>query len=340
MYINSRNLVGHTTGVQRYTKKIVENWNDLSIHQISPEEKFASGLKGHFWEQFVLPKYCKNNSMLWCPSNTGPLSYKNQVVTIHDTVPFDHPEWLNPKFVWWYKFLQPRLAHKVKHIITISEFSKSKIMEHLKVPEDKISVIYNGVDIVEQTLSDVSIDNKFINLPPYLLSVGSLEPRKNLPRLIAAFVRYKKEVKSEIKLVIVGKKGVSRVFGDSGVDEINNDDIIFTGHVTDNELQYLYKHSLGFCYPSLYEGFGLPPLEAMQFSVPVLTSNTTAIKELCENRAILVDPTSTDSITQGIFNLLDGQISQHIINDNLNYVKELSWKKCSEQTNQILNKYK
>ncbi|MEO3703105.1 glycosyltransferase family 1 protein [Acinetobacter ursingii] len=338
MYINSRNLVGHTTGVQRYTKKIIENWNDQSIQEISPDENFASGLKGHFWEQFILPRKCKDNKILWCPSNTGPLSYTNQVVTIHDTVPFDHPEWLNPKFVWWYKFLQPKLVKKVKHIITISEFSKNKIIEHFNIPEEKISVIYNGIDI-ENKSSNIEEKNNFIDLPPYILSVGSLEPRKNLSRLITAFLQYKKEIKSDIKLVIVGKEGVSRVFGEAGVSEVNHDDIIFTGHVSDYELQYLYQHSLGFCYPSLYEGFGLPPLEAMQFSVPVLTSNSTAIKELCENRAILVEPISIESISEGIFNLLNGGISQETIDNNLKYVKELSWKKCANQTYQVLSKY-
>jgi glycosyltransferase involved in cell wall biosynthesis len=338
MLVNCRNLVGHTTGVQRYTRKIIENWTHSSFQQVSPDEKFSSGLKGHFWEQFILPRHCKDKELLWCPSNTGPLSYANQVVTIHDTVPFDHPEWLNPKFVWWYKFLQPKLAHKVNHIITISEFSKNKIIENLKIPEYKISVIYNGVDIVNIEAS-LQEENKFLNLPPYILSVGSLEPRKNLTRLIAAFIQYKNETKSEIKLVIVGKKGVNRVFNEAGIDEINTDDIIFTGHVSDTELQYLYKNTLGFCYPSLYEGFGLPPLEAMQFSVPVLTSNTTAIKELCEHRAILIEPTSIDSISEGIFKLLRGDISQKTIDDNLKYVQELSWKKCAEKTYQILSKY-
>jgi len=338
MYINSRNLVGHTTGVQRYTQKIIESWNDSSIQQISPEINFASGLKGHFWEQFILPRTCKNHKLLWCPSNTGPLSYTNQVITIHDTVSFDHPEWLNPKFVWWYKFLQPKLAKKVHHIITISEFSKNKIIEHLNIPEDKISVIYNGVDLSNNNVT-AEEKNNFLNLPPYILSVGSLEPRKNLSRLIIAFVNFKKETKSDVKLVIVGKKGVSRVFSDEGISEVNNNDIIFTGHVSDYELQYLYKNALGFCYPSLYEGFGLPPLEAMQFSVPVLTSNTTAIKELCSNRAILVEPTSVDSICEGIFNLLNNGISQETIVKNKLYVEGLSWKKCSDQTFNVINQF-
>lgn len=339
MYINSRNLVGHTTGVQRYTQKIIEGWNDSLFQQVRPDEKFASGIKGHLWEQFALPKECKNQKLLWCPSNTGPLSYKNQVLTIHDTVPFDHPEWLNPKFVFWYKFLQPKLVQKVKHIITISEFSKNKIIEHFKVPEDKISVIYNGVDLTNKESEDLA-HNRFTSLPPYILSVGSLEPRKNLSRLITSFIQYKNETKSDIKLVIVGKKGVSRVFGEAGIKEVDTDDIIFTGHVSDYELQYLYKNTLGFCYPSLYEGFGLPPLEAMQFGVPVLTSNTTAIKELCVNRALLVDPMSVSSISEGIFNLLNNGISKETLTSNLKYVQDFSWSKCADQTLQILLQHK
>lgn len=338
MYINSRNLVGHTTGVQRYTQKIIENWKESSIKQISPEINFASGLKGHFWEQFILPRHCENNKLLWCPSNTGPLFYTNQVVTVHDTVPFDHPEWLNPKFVMWYKFLQPKLLNKVKHVITISEFSKNKIIEHFKIPEEKISVIYNGVDISESMIFNKE-NIKFKNLPPYILTVGSLEPRKNLNRLIAAFMEYKNETRTDVKLVIVGKKGVSRVFGDSNITDINNDHIIFTDHVSDTELQYLYKNCLGFCYPSLYEGFGLPPLEAMHFSIPVLTSDNTAMKELCQDRAILVDPHSIISITEGIFDLLSNKISEETIFNNKLYVEGLSWKKCSDQTVNVINQF-
>lgn len=338
MYINCRNLIGHTTGVQRYTKNIIENIGDLPFQEVYPDENFSSGFKGHYWEQFILPKKCAKNELIWSPSNTGPVFYDNQILTIHDTVPFDHPEWLNKKFVLWYKFLQPKLARKVKHIITISEFSKNKIIEHLKVPEEKISVIYNGVDIFGCVNFNNKID-KFKNLSPYILSVGSLEPRKNVSSLISAFIQYKNEIKSDIKLVIVGKKGVNRVFKEVGLDDVNNQDIIFTGYISDSDLQYLYKNSLGFCYPSLYEGFGLPPLEAMHFSIPVLTSNNTAMKELCQDRAILVNPNSIISITEGIFDLLSNKISEETIFNNKLYVEGLSWKKCSDQTVNVINQF-
>lgn len=344
MIINTRNLLGHTTGVQRYTKSIIDEFdkNGFSYSTIQPNRATISGVKGHLWEQIVLPinMLSKHRSgVLWSPSNVGPVSIKNQVVTIHDTVPFDHPEWLNKSFVSCYKYLQPLLAKKIDHIITISEFSKHKIMEHLKVPEKKITVIYNGVDIKKE-VTHSSINNKFSKLGNYILSVGSLEPRKNIPRLLEAFKIYQSETNSDIKLVIVGHEGVTRVFKNHKPDiSYDSENIIYTGHVSDAELSFLYEHALGFCYPSMYEGFGLPPLEAMSYGIPVLTSNTTALKELCENKAILVDPHSVSSISEGIYSLIHSKPNFMNIDENKKYADSLSWSSCALKTHDILSSF-
>lgn len=342
MIVNTRNLIGHTTGVQRYTSSILNELSkdNISYSEIQPEEKYSSGMKGHFWEQLILPLHIKKmmgqrKNILWSPSNTGPMGIEHQVVTIHDTVPFDHPEWLNSKFVSWYKFLQPILTRKVKHIITISEFSKNKIIEHLKVPEEKISVIYNGVDIIKSEWTEQTIE-KYNHLDRYILSVGSLEPRKNINKLITAFCQYKNETSDNLKLVIVGKEGVGRVFRQSSIDK-DNRDIIYTGHISDSELNYLYAKALGFCYPSMYEGFGLPPLEAMAHGIPVLTSDNSALKELCENRAILVNPYSTESIAEGIYNLINNNSDSIKCASNMEYANSLTWSKCARSTINLLN---
>lgn len=344
MIINTRNLLGHTTGVQRYTQSIIEEFNDnnFSYTTIQPKTNTISGVKGHLWEQVILPFNMMKTSkkgVLWSPSNVGPISISNQIVTIHDTVPFDHPEWLNKSFVSCYKYLQPLLAKKVRHIITISEFSKQRIIEHLKVPESKISVIYNGVNIKKESKQSL-FENKFLSLGNYILSVGSLEPRKNISRLLEAFELYQKETNSDIKLVIVGHEGVTRVFKSSYSNvSRNNKNIIYTGHVSDAELSYLYENAKGFCYPSMYEGFGLPPLEAMSYGIPVLTSNTTALKELCENRAILVDPHSVSSIAEGIYSLIHNNPSFININNNKSYADSLSWSRCALRTHEVLSSF-
>ncbi|QDX30591.1 glycosyltransferase family 4 protein [Dickeya poaceiphila] len=339
MYVNTRNLLGHTTGVQRYTRKIIDYISSAGIKVTSIQpDNIIYGIKGHVWEQLSLPQKIASKEVLWSPCNTGPLLIKKQIVTIHDTVPFDHPEWLNKQFVAWYQFMQPRLAKKVEHIITISEFSRERIMHHLRVPESKISVIYNGVDVLQPPAdSDVSEKSTPMVDGAYLLSVGSLEPRKNIPRLIKAFLRFRQECNSDIRLVIVGKKGVSRVFADDGAKaRADNDAVMFTGHVSDKELVNLYQHAQGFCYPSMYEGFGLPPLEAMCYGLPVLTSNTTSMKELCEQRAILVDPLSVESITEGIYQLVTDQGPAGMREKGKAFAQSLTWKRCASETLRVL----
>ncbi|QIZ51890.1 glycosyltransferase family 1 protein [Dickeya zeae] len=339
MYVNTRNLLGHTTGVQRYTRKIIDyiSTEGVRITSIQPD-RIIYGMKGHLWEQISLPMNISSREILWSPCNTGPLLIKNQIVTIHDTVPFDHPEWLNKKFVAWYQFMQPRLAKKVEHIITISEFSRERIIHHLRVPASKVSVIYNGVDVLQPEAggSETGKCQPVVD-GDYLLSVGSLEPRKNIPRLIKAFLRFRQESHSDMRLVIVGKKGVSRVFGDDGTQALaDNPAVVFTGHVSDEALVSLYQHARGFCYPSMYEGFGLPPLEAMCYGLPVLTSNTTSMKELCEKRAILVDPLSVESIAEGIHQLVAGQGPTGMRENGEAFARSLTWKQCASETLRVL----
>lgn len=335
IFVNARNLGMHTTGVQRYTKNIVDAWNSDSFELIKPNEP-AHGVKGHLWEQVVLP-FRARNGILWSPSNTGPLSVSSQVVTIHDVVPFDHPEWLNQKFVSWYQFIQPRLVSRVAHIITISEFSKQRIVDVFKVPENKVSVIYNGVDVVGV---DGFIPKCNLNVPfsRYVLSVGSLEPRKNIVRLISSWRKIKNTIPDDVGLVIVGAKGVGRVFSiadnyDSDADI--NDRVHFTGHVTDEVLSSLYSNAAVFCYPSIYEGFGLPPLEAMAYGIPVITSNTTAMAELCDKYARLVSPYDEDEIAGALHDaVINPDIERAILAKKS--IASLTWSKCAKETLDVL----
>lgn len=332
--VNCRNLGSHLTGVQRYTSKILTSWSRDSkkiVNQLEPYRPLH-GIKGHIWEQTVLPFQVRSNrSILWSPSNTGPLIIANQVVTIHDTVPFDHPEWLNKRFVEWYHYLQPKLTKKVRKIITISEFSKERIIHHFNISPDKVEVIYNGVELPNKNEPTGELS---FNIPfeRYILCVGSIEPRKNISRLIKAWSNVCSSF-NDIGLIVVGAKGLDRVF--SGSDEnqnhFNSSKVFFTGHVTDEDLANLYTNASGFCYPSLYEGFGLPPLEAMSFNIPVLTSNTTAMKEICNGAAILVDPYSVDDISDGICKMLCGkELPSAAL--GLELAQSLTWDKCAEAT--------
>ncbi|HDS6410615.1 TPA: glycosyltransferase family 4 protein [Klebsiella oxytoca] len=335
--VNTRNLLGHTTGVQRYTRSILDYWNKNQYEQIEPHNtNNCNGIKGHLWEQFNVPKKINKNDILWSPANTGPITVKNQVLTIHDTVPFDHPEWMSRKFTTWYKFMQPIIAKRAAHIITVSHFSKERIVENFNIPEEKISVVYNG--ITPKYYDGNILTDKWKTIK-YILTVGSVEPRKNIKRLISAFIEAKKELDATLKLVIVGKKGNNNIFNYSDELHLSNveDSIIFTGHVSDEELGQIYKNAKGFCYPSIYEGFGLPPLEALAYGIPVLTSNTTSMKELFTGKAILVDPYSIESIKYGILDLF--KLEPSIILKGQAFARSLTWEKTSKQTFQLISSF-
>src|ERR1700712_4046990 len=129
---NTRCLNATLTGTQRYTQKVLDAFPQ-AIDHAAPAQSLSRGMKGHLWEQIILPSKLKNN-LLWSPSNSGPISYKKQVVTIHDIVSIDHPEWFNKTYVRWYDYMLPRLCKNAAHIITISEFTRQRLLEVFKVP--------------------------------------------------------------------------------------------------------------------------------------------------------------------------------------------------------------
>jgi len=152
-----------------------------------------------------LPGKVKNN-LLWSPSNSGPLACKNQVLTIHDLVSIDHPEWFNKSYVKWYDYMLPRLVKNVQHIIAISEFTRSRILEVFKVPDSKVTLIYNGAD-TEPSIPDKNSTPMTLPFERYVLSLGSPEPRKNITLLLNAWKNILYKIPEDIGLVVVGGIG-------------------------------------------------------------------------------------------------------------------------------------
>jgi glycosyltransferase involved in cell wall biosynthesis len=263
---------------------------------------------GHIWEQAelgpnMLYQAVKRNPapLLWSPCNVGPLAVRRQIVTIHDLVSIRHPEWVSRAFHLYYKTLLPLLAKRVQHIVTISEHSKQTILETLGVPESKVTVIPNGIGHQFQRVSDTDIDGvrERYKLPErFVLSLGSLELRKNLMGLINAWLQLPKATR--LPLVIAGGLGERGVFGSFDVDTLNKAGVQRLGYVDDGDLPALLSAAQVFVYPSLEEGFGLPPLEALACGTQVVTSNNSAMAENCQGEAILVDPTDKISIAEGI----------------------------------------
>jgi glycosyltransferase involved in cell wall biosynthesis len=337
--MNTRVLQSHTTGVQRYTLELKARFGG-KVDIIAPKQSLA-GVQGHAWEQFVLPSKVRGK-MLFSPSNTGPLAVMSQVVTLHDVVPLDHPEWLNTKFAAWYRFLTPRLVKRAAHVITISEYSKERILAHTSIDESRITVIPNGVDarFKPHTPDEVVEKLNGLDLPSrhYVLCVGSLEPRKNLARLLQAWSRIQADIPDDIWLVLTGKRGNSRVFAEAAGMDALPPRVHLTGHVADDVLPALYAGAVAFVYPSVYEGFGLPPLEAMASGVPVLTGNRASLPEVVGDAGIMINPYDVDAIADSLIRLIeDSTLRSRLRVKGLERVQLFSWDITAERTLAILN---
>jgi glycosyltransferase involved in cell wall biosynthesis len=266
---------------------------------------------------------------------------KRQVVTIHDISPIDHPEWLSRKFALFYQLLTPCLARRVQRIITDSQFTKRRLIETTKVTPDKIVVIPCGVDpkFHPRPLDEVAAALSSLALPSarYLLTVGSLEPRKNLRRLIKAWALAQDRMPADLWLVVAGGKGNAAVFARETGVEVLAPRVHLTGHVADDVLPALYAGASGFCYMSLYEGFGLPPLEAMASGVPVLVSEGTAFPEVVGDCGLYADPLDVEKIAEQMVRLVtDSSASALLAARGLERAKQFTWDECARRTFEVL----
>lgn len=337
--LNTRCLLNPMTGVQRYTSCILDELRSVPIETIAPCKKFSSGVLGHFWEQIVLPFKLKDK-LLFSPANTGPIFYKKQIVTIHDIIPLDHPEWYDKKFAQLYTFLIPKIIRAVKHIITDSNFYAKRIIEVTKIDPQKISAIPLGVDekffaasdnpvIHEEFLHKFNLKSK-----KYVLSVCSISPRKNIKGLLHAWKLALPYLPPDIDLVLVGDElTVSSTYN---IGEIP-DRVHFVGRVDDDYLPSLYSNSLMFSFVSFCEGFGLPILEAMACGTPVLTSNITSMPEISGDAALLVDPFDVAAISENILKIVnDRDLRNKLIVKGIDRAKEFTWEKTAKLTLKVL----
>lgn len=309
--MNARFVTQAFTGIQRYSYELsLQLQNATLLSPGAPRIEYdgvqsrvrvtGARLRGHIWEQFALPLAAPRRQALFSPAGCGPVTHANHVVTIHDLAPLENPEWYGPAFATWYSRLLPALSRRVRRVLTVSEYCKRRIVELLNVPERKVTVAWEAAarnfapqpaDAVEEALDRLSIRT------PFFLAIGAVSPRKNFPRLLAAWKRVHGRMEGH-SLVVIGKTGLAFA-GRAGLGEVP-EAVLRVESVTDQDLARIYSAAEGLLYPSLYEGFGLPILEAMACGCPVLTSDCTAMPEVAGGAAVLVDPLSEDSIAQGI----------------------------------------
>lgn len=313
--------------------------DDLSSVQFSDDGYFVhSQSYGLVWEQTVLPRIANKHGIdvLYCPNGNSPVYDVSvpTVVVIHDIL--NYLGYTSRPYQMLQRVKVPKVARAADRIITVSEFSKSEIIDNIGIEQSKIDVVPNGIDRIY--LSDDSGDS--VDIPDdYLLYVGGMHERKNVDGVLAAFLQLKDNEKMSGDLVLIGPEGkLSYESSDVSWSKVRQrSDIHTKGFVSQRELKYVYSNADVFVYPSRYEGFGLPPLEAMASGTPVVSSRCSAIPEVVDDAARLVDPDDTDAIAEAVKDLLqDEELRSEYIKRGEKRASEFTWERAANKTARIL----
>lgn len=303
LVINGRFLSQKMSGVQRVaheiSAKLIKDRQDIRVIAPPnagdwpadwPVERIGS-VTGHLWEQTVLPFAAAGNTLLSL-CNVGPVLHRRQVVMIHDAAIYDTPENYGPAMRAAYRMILPLLGRTARHIATVSEFSKHRLVHHGVARADHITVAYSGIDHVLDAKPGPAVLKKFgLSAQGYVLAVGPGSRNKNVSLVVQAL---EKLGASAPQLVLVGA-GADGVFAapDAGRD---NRRVRSLGYLEDSDLLGLYANALCLAFPSLYEGFGLPPLEAMALGCPAIVSDQAALPEICGDAALICGDADVDGM--------------------------------------------
>jgi glycosyltransferase involved in cell wall biosynthesis len=263
------------------------------------------------------------------------------VVTIHDISYEFHPEFFSLRDRLLLSTLVPFSARRAAAIIAVSQKTRSDLISRYRIPPEKITVTYEGADVrfrpldkleaTDLVLKKYGIDRAFV------LTLGNLQPRKNLPRLVQAYAKLKREQKLDAVLVIAGQAlwRESKVFRAVRDTELETD-VIFTGYIPDEDLPWLYNAARLFVFPSLYEGFGLPPLEAMACGTPVACSRMGALPEVVADAALTFDPRSVDEMARVILQVASSpDLQAHLSERGQQRAQRFSWKAMAHETMEV-----
>ena len=340
--IDARELHGKPTGVGRYLSEILAAWKDIpaaAAHEVILCAPGPGEGRGTTWEQFTLPRLVREAraDVLFSPGYTGPIfSPVPLVVAIHDVSFAAHPEWFGWKEGLRRRTLARMTARRACRVVTISEFSRREIVEHLGIDPAKIEVIYIAAG--RARLRPSSLGGREGPAGPLLLYVGSLFNRRHLPELIAAFGRLAKR-RPGTRLEVVGDDRTNppvdfaRLMTHAGV----GDRIRIRSYVTEEELASLYASARGFVFLSEYEGFGLTPLEALAAGVPVVVLDTPVAREIYGNAAAYVarpDPALIDAALDRV--LFDDVERTRILSEATGVLSRYSWRQCAAKVLDIL----
>ncbi len=296
------------------------------------------------WEQIALPFAVNKHEvdLLHCTANTAPLfCNKPLVLTLHDIIYLENLSFSGSAYQnfgnLYRRWVVPGVIHKCDAIITVSEFEKENITEALKIPAEKVHVVYNAANPVFRVYEDRNLLNNIADkyaLPKeFILFFGNTAPKKNTQRVLQAYAQYAKRVIDPIPLVVTDcdKPYITRLLEEANaVDLLSR--IILPGYVSFEDMPYLYNLATLFLYPSLRESFGMPILESMQCGTPVITSSTSAMPEIAGEDAMLVDPYHPEQIANAIDKLLsDNNLYKSKVKHGFEQAARFSWKNAAQQ---------
>ena len=293
----------------------------------------------YFFFDWGVPAVLKKHKADMFFSPEGWLSLRTDIPSlpvIHDLNFFHNPQWVDWFPRKYYNYFFPRFIKKASRIATVSTYSQHDIAKRFNVPLREIDVVYNGSHEKYEPLSAEEIKAvriKYTDGQPYFLFVGLVHPRKNLTNIIYAYNEFRKKSDCKIKFVVVGStKYWSSDTQEAYTNSPYREDIIFIGRLQVDELQKIYGASLALIYASLFEGFGIPILEAMNCDVPVITSEVTSMPEVGGKAALYVDPYSVDSITSAMEKLhKDKSLIINMIEEGKKQRSKFSWDKTAEK---------
>lgn len=320
----------------------IEDKNNFKIISLKTANKFT-------WNLWTLPQYLRNN-----PVDVYHTQYilpffvpkKTKLIThIHDISFNFYPQFIKWTDLFFLKNLIPWSIRRADKIIAVSEFGKNEIVKYYQVPSEKVEVVYNAVgdgfteSFTPEDLNKVKIK---YNIPEkFLLYIGTLQPRKNIPFLIKGFARLKEKM-PEHKLVLAGPKNAHNYDReiDRTIDRLNiREDVIFPGFIDEEDKSKIYRQADIFVFPSLYEGFGIPLLEAMGADVPLAVSDIPVFREVGGEAAEYFDPETLDELTKVVYNIaINPELREKLINSGQTRILLFSWAKSAQAMLEIYQK--
>jgi glycosyltransferase involved in cell wall biosynthesis len=359
--IDARKL--HDYGIGTYVRNLISELarQDDDVEYVllcAPSDRDALGALGPRFRPWVVRagNYSAREqwSVPWALARTGvdlfhaphyvvpPLATCRVVVTIHDCIHLRFPQYLpNRAAVHYARTMMGMAARRARRVLTVSQASKDDILHYLRIPDEKVEVIYNALDTrlaAEPTADDIArVRERFLLTAPFILYTGNIKPHKNIDRLIEAFAILRRGGLEDVKLLIIGDDvskypNLRRLVHRFQLHQ----HVRFLCFVPDETLAVLYRLAAVFVFPSLYEGFGLPPLEAMAAGAPVVTSNISSLPEVVGDAAILIDPMDAGAIANAMSRVLrDPHLREDLIRRGRERVKVFSWERSVARVREV-----